>query len=165
MTNTIQSCLTLQQVLSCFSAGPQSGIFTDGGAAPNPGPGGWGFVHVENGEILHKQHGRHPDTTNNRMELTALIEALRYLPEDAELTIYSDSNICVQTVNEWAANWEKNGWRRKSGAIKNLELVQELWALSKTHARVRLEWVKAHNGWLWNEYADSLATAWMREEL
>lgn len=165
MTNAFQDTQTVEQVLSRYSAGPQSGVFTDGGAAPNPGPGGWGFVHVENGKILEQRYGQHPDTTNNRMELTALIEALRYLPIDAELTVFSDSNICVQTVNEWAAGWERNGWKRKSGAIKNLELVQELWALHKTHPKVRLEWIKAHNGWLWNEYADSLATAWMREEL
>ena len=68
-------------------------------------------------------------------------------------------------MNEWAAGWENKGWKRKTGPIANLELVQELWALSKAHPKVKLEWVKAHNGWLWNEYADSLANAWNRSEL
>ncbi len=165
MTNMFEENLTIDEVLARYSEGPETGVFTDGGAAPNPGPGGWGFVHVENGQIIEKRYGHQAGTTNNRMELTALIEAFRYLPLDAEVTIFSDSNLCVQTINEWAATWEKKGWKRKTGAIKNLELVQELWALHKSHPKVRLEWVKAHNGWLWNEYADSLATAWMRDRL
>jgi ribonuclease HI len=99
------------------------------------------------------------------MELTALINAFKSLPEDADLDIYSDSELCVKTLNEWAAAWEKRGWKRSSGPIANLELVQELYALKKAHAKVRVKWIKAHNGWLWNEYADSLATAWTRSEL
>jgi len=157
--------LTTKEVLRKYSEGPQSGVFTDGGASPNPGPGGWGVVYVEQGKIVEQRHGHDKDTTNNRMELTALIEAFKFLPNDAELKVFSDSNLCVQTVNEWAAGWEKKGWKRKTGPIANLELVQELWALSKAHPKVKLEWVKAHNGWLWNEYADSLANAWNRSEL
>lgn len=157
--------LTLDEVLSRYRTGPQTGVFTDGGASPNPGPGGWGFVHVKEGEIIHQGHGHEPDTTNNRMELTALIEAFKSLPPDAEITVYSDSNLCVQTINEWAKSWERNGWRRKSGPIKNLELVQELYALSLAKPGVKLKWVKAHNGDRWNEYADSLATAWNRANL
>jgi ribonuclease HI len=157
--------LTTEEVLQKFSAGPDSGVFTDGSAMPNPGPGGWGVVYVLNGEIQEQKHGHDPDTTNNRMELTALIEAYRALPKEAELTIFTDSNLCVQTINEWAASWEKRGWKRKTGPIKNLELIKELYALSKEHPRVKLEWIKAHNGWLWNEYADSLSTAWARSKL
>ena len=74
------------------------------------------------------------DTTNNRMELMAMIEGLRMLPADAETTLYSDSNLCVQTVNEWAAGWERRGWKRKTGPIANLELVKELWALDQRPA-------------------------------
>ena len=157
--------MTLQEVLSRFSEGPQSGVFTDGGAQPNPGQGGWGYVHVVNGEIISQKHGHDPDTTNNLMELTALIEAFSSLPEDATIDIYSDSELCVKTVNEWAKNWEKRGWKRSSGPIANLELVQKLWALSQSRPGVSLKWIKAHNGWLWNEYADSLSTAWTRVTL
>jgi ribonuclease HI len=157
--------MTLEEVLQAYSAGPQNGVFTDGGAQPNPGPGGWGFVYVKDGHIVSQKHGHSPDTTNNRMELTALIQAFSSLPEDAEVEIFSDSEICVKTVNEWAASWEKRGWKRSSGPIANLELVQQLYALSKTHPSVKLKWIKAHNGWLWNEYADSLSTAWTRASL
>ena len=79
------------------------------------------------------------------------------------MTVYSDSQICVKTVNEWAAGWEKRGWRRKSGPIANLELVQKLYALAGTHPDVTLQWIKAHDGSRWNEYADALASAYMLE--
>ena len=157
--------MRLAEVLARYHEGPEDGVFTDGCSIPNPGPGGWGFVRVRGGRILVQEHGYDPDTTNNRMELKALIEAFRRLPVDAAETVYSDSNLCVQTINEWAAGWEKMGWRRKGGGIKNLELVKELYGLKQGHPLVKLEWLKAHNGWLWNEYADSLACAWTREQL
>jgi ribonuclease HI len=157
--------MTLEEVLQSYSAGPQTGVFTDGGCQPNPGPGGWGFVYVINGEIISQDHGYDPDTTNNRMELTALIKAFSHLPDDADIEIHSDSQLCVKTVNEWAPQWEKRGWKRSTGPIANLELVKELYALHKAKPNVRLQWIKAHNGWLWNEYADSLSTAWTRSTL
>lgn len=156
---------TLAQVLARFSAGPQTGVFTDGSARPNPGPGGWGVVYVQDGKIIHQDHGHEPDTTNNRMELTALIRGYEFLPNDAELEVFTDSELCVNTINTWAAGWEKNGWRRKSGPIANIELVKHLYQLQREHPRVKLKWIKAHNGWLWNEYADSLSTAWSRAQL
>ena len=158
--------LSTSQVLAKYKpAGPHTGIFTDGSAIPNPGPGGWGFVHVVDGEVINQGWGHDAQTTNNRMELTGLIEAFNALPKDAEITIYTDSNLCVQTVNLWAATWAKNGWKRKTGEIANLDLVKSLYELAKAHPRVKLEWIKAHNGWLWNEYADSLSCAWTRDEV
>ncbi len=157
--------MTLEEVLQSYSAGPQCGVFTDGGAQPNPGPGGWGYVYVEEGRVISQKHGHSPETTNNRMELMALINAFSALPDDATVEIFSDSELCVKTVNEWAAGWEKRGWKRSSGPIANLELVKELYSLSKSHPKVKLKWIKAHNGWLWNEYADSLSTAWTRSKL
>ncbi len=156
---------TTSEVLKRYTGGPQTGIFTDGGASPNPGPGGWGLVHVVDGEILHEEKGHDEDTTNNRMELTALIHALKLLSPEEEITVYSDSDLCVKTINEWAAGWKARGWKRKAGPIKNLELVQELYALKQERPRATLQWIKAHDGSRWNEYADALATAWMRGEM
>ena len=155
--------LTTDQVLQRYTSGPKSGVFTDGSCEGNPGPGGWGFVWVENDEIVQEKSGRDGDTTNNRMELTALIEALRVLPEDAETAVYSDSQLCVKTVNEWAAGWEQRGWRRKSGPIANLELVKQFYALARAHPGVRIEWIRAHDGSRWNEYADALASRYLLE--
>lgn len=157
--------LTCREVLARYEGGPQSGVFTDGSSIPNPGPGGWGVVWVENGEVREARHGHDDATTNNRMELMALIEALRLLPESASVTVYSDSRLCIDTIGKWAPNWEKKGWKKKGGEIKNLELVKELLALSRAHPNCRLEWIAAHSGNLWNEYADSLSTAWMRSEV
>ena len=153
------------QVLEKYTDGPQSGVFTDGSSVPNPGPGGWGLVWVADGKIREERHGHDPETTNNRMELKALIEAYRLLPENAAVVVHTDSKLCADTLNLWAANWERRGWKRKGPPIKNLELVKELWCLFQAHPDCRLEWIRAHSGYLWNEYADSLATAWLRDEL
>ncbi len=150
--------LTPAEVLERFRDGPTTGVFTDGACEGNPGPGGWGFVWVEEDRIVTESHGGDPGTTNNRMELTALIEAYRALPADASLTIYSDSQLCVNTINKWAAGWEKRGWRRKTGPIANLELVRELYDLAGAHPGVELTWIRAHDGSRWNEYADALAS-------
>ena len=93
---------------------------------------------------------------------TDVITAFQLLPADAELTVHSDSELCVKTLNEWAAGWEQRGWRRKSGASTNLELVKELWWLKNAHCRVRVQWILAHDGTRWNEYADALANAYLR---
>jgi ribonuclease HI len=152
---------TPEEVLERFHAGPTSGVFTDGSCEGNPGPGGWGAVWVDDDRIVVERHGHDPATTNNRMELTALIAGYEMLPTDAEATIYSDSNLCVQTVNEWAAQWEQRGWKRKTGAIANLPLVQRLYALAREHPKVQLRWIRAHDGSRWNEYADALASRYM----
>lgn len=157
--------MTTAEVLTRFSAGPQDGVFTDGSSVPNPGPGGWGYVHVAGGKIISQKHGKDPQTTNNRMELTALIEAYKSMSKDTVVDVFTDSNLCVQTVNIWAKSWKAKGWRRKTGPIANLELVQELYALHEERPKVKLQWIKAHNGWLWNEYADALSTAWTRDKV
>ena len=154
--------LSPEEVLRAHHSGPVSGVFTDGSCEGNPGPGGWGFVWVEDNRIVEERHGTDASTTNNRMELTALIEAYQLLPEDAPIRIYSDSQLCVKTVNEWAAGWERRGWRRKSGPIANLELVKRLYSLANAHPDVELKWIRAHDGSRWNEYADALACTYMR---
>ena len=155
--------LTPEQVLERHREGPKTGIFTDGACEGNPGPGGWGFVWVENDRILAQGHGSDSATTNNRMELTALIEAFGVLPGDARVTVFSDSELCVRTINEWAAAWERRGWKRKTGPIANLELVQTLYRLAGSHPHVELRWIKAHDGSRWNEYVDALANNFLRE--
>ncbi|MBW2274547.1 MAG: ribonuclease HI [Deltaproteobacteria bacterium] len=162
MARTKLPLLSPEQVLEHYDKGPKTGVFTDGSCDPNPGQGGWGFVWVEGDRILRAEHGAQPDTTNNRMELMALIEAYKALPGDSAVSIYSDSQLCVNTINEWAAGWEKRGWKRKTGPIKNLELVQELYALAKAHPKTKLQWIRAHDGSRWNEYADALASSYQR---
>ena len=107
--------LTPAEVLARYKDGPTTGVFTDGACEGNPGPGGWGYAWVEEGRLVREESGGSPQTTNNRMELTALIHAYRALPRDAEITVFSDSELCVKTVNEWAAGWERRGWTRKAG--------------------------------------------------
>ncbi len=155
--------LTTAEVLKKYSGGPKSGVFTDGSAEPNPGPGGWGVVYVENDRVVREEWGHEPETTSNRMELVALIGACRIVPKGTRAVLYSDSQLCVNTFNEWAPAWEARGWKRKGGEIKNLDLVQELYALFKARPELELQWIKAHAGNRWNEYADSLATAYRRE--
>ena len=104
-------------------------------------------------------------TTNNRMEFSALIDAYNTLPGDARVTVHSDSRLCVNTITQWAPKWERNGWKRKGDHLKNLDLVKELLRLYRAHPKCKLVWIAAHSGDRWNEYADSLATAWMRGSL
>jgi len=149
--------MTPEEVLESQFGGPDTGIFTDGSCEPNPGRGGWGWVSVRDGKILDQGHGREPDTTNNRMELRALIEAFKTMPDDRDFIAFSDSQLCVNTINEWAPGWKRRGWKRKGGPIKNLDLVQELYALALAKPRIELRWIRAHEGARWNEYADALA--------
>ena len=139
---------------------PATGVFTDGSSVPNPGPGGWGVVYVIDNEIIAERSGHDSDTTNNRMELTALLEALDVIPEGTPITVYSDSNLAVRTITEWAAGWEKRGWKRKSGPVENLDLVKKVFAGYRARPEVELKWIKAHVGFRWNEYADQLAGRW-----
>ena len=99
------------------------------------------------------------------MEYAALIKALKMLRADEKETIYLDSQLCLKTLTEWAPNWERKGWKKKGGPIKNLELVQEAYSLYQKLPNLTLEWTRGHQGWRWNEYVDSLASAWCRETL
>ncbi len=108
------------------------------------------------------RHGHEPQTTNNRMELLAVIHALELVAPHEQETIWSDSQLVVKTLTEWARGWERAGWKRKTGPIANVELVQRAWALTKERPKVRLQWIAAHSGHKWNEVADSLSTAWRR---
>lgn len=158
--------LSIAEVLDRYTDGPTTGVFTDGASEGNPGPGGWGAVYVLNGEVIAEDHGSEPHTTNNRMELTAIVAGLRMLPTDSKVPVYTDSQLVVDILTKWAAGWRSRGWTKKStGPIKNLELVKEAYALSQERRGVEIKWVKAHAGNRWNEYADALATAYRRDEM
>jgi ribonuclease HI len=154
--------LMLREVLEAYTDGPASGVFTDGAAHPNPGPGGWGAVYVLDNEIIAETRGAEPQTTNNRMELTALLAGYALVPPGTSAIVMTDSQLCVDTINSWAAEWERNGWKRRRGAIKNLDLVQELYRVARSRRDIELRWIKSHNGYRWNEYADALASAYRR---
>ncbi len=157
--------LTLAEVLDRFDEGPDTGVFTDGASEGNPGPGGWGAVMVMDGEVIREDRGADPDTTNNRMELTAMISGLRMVQPDQSIDVYTDSRLVVDTLTKWAAGWERRGWRRKTGPIANLELVKEAYRLARERPKARVTWIPAHSGYRWNEYADALATAYRRQVL
>jgi ribonuclease HI len=158
--------LTIEEVLATFRDGPQTGVFTDGASEGNPGPGGWGAVLVVDGQVIAEDHGHEQHTTNNRMELKAMIAGLEMLPADTPTNVYTDSQLIVDILTKWAAGWQANGWKKKSpGPIANLELVQKAYALARSKPHAKIQWIKAHSGNRWNEYADSLATAYRRDRM
>lgn len=161
----VEENLTVAQVLTKYRGGPAFGVFTDGSATPNPGPGGWGAVYVVKGEVVDRAWGHDPDTTNNRMELTALYEGATLVPPGTPATVYSDSKLAVQTITEWAKGWAARGWTRKTGPVVNLDLVRPLHERYAARPELTVKWIAAHAGNRWNEYADSLSTAYRRAEV
>ncbi|MDX1455025.1 MAG: ribonuclease HI [Gammaproteobacteria bacterium] len=131
-------------------------IYTDGACRGNPGPGGWGvFMSWEGTERTIK--GGEPETTNNRMELTAAIEALEALKRPCVVDLYTDSEYLRKGITEWLPGWKRNGWRTAAKKpVKNAELWQALEAAVGDHA-VNWHWVKGHSGDPGNERADALA--------
>lgn len=132
-------------------------IYTDGACSGNPGRGGWGVI-LRYGDIEKEMSGGATETTNNRMELTAVIEALKALKRECEITLYTDSRYVMDGVNEWLPNWKRNNWRttNKKSAVKNIDLWQELDSLLPLH-KIKWVWVKGHNGHPENERVDKLA--------
>ncbi len=136
---------------------PAVEIFTDGACSGNPGPGGWGAV-LRYGKTEKELSGGEAETTNNRMELTAVIEALKAIKKDCEIIISTDSRYVMDGVLQWLPNWKQNGWKtaNKKSPVKNLDLWQELDALLQKY-NVKWLWVKGHNGHPENERVDNLA--------
>ncbi len=135
-------------------------IFTDGACSGNPGPGGWGAI-LRYGEHELELSGGEPMTTNNRMELSALIAALGKLKEKCSLVIYTDSKYLADAFNQgWIWNWIKKGWKKADKSpVLNVELWQELLRLLDGH-KYEFIWVKGHAGHPENERCDALATAY-----
>ena len=144
------------------SDSPDVTIYTDGGADPNPGPGGWGAVLLwQDAERQELSGGTGEKTTNNRMELTAAIEAIGSLEKPARIVLYTDSTYLKQGITTWMPAWRRAGWKRKSGALKNVDLWKALAGMVDRH-RIDWRWVKGHAGNRWNERADELASAAVR---
>ncbi len=138
---------------------PQVTIYTDGGADPNPGPGGWAAILLEEAGGRGKElSGGEPFTTNNRMELTAAIRALEALKVRCRVRLLTDSQYLRRGVTEWLPGWVARGFRRKEGALQNEDLWRRLAELAAAH-EVRWDWVRGHSGNRHNERADRLATA------
>ncbi len=137
-------------------------IYTDGACSGNPGPGGWGAVLLF-GEHRREISGAAPETTNNRMELTAAIRALEALTRRSAVDLYTDSTYVKDGITRWLANWKAKGWRTASKTpVKNRDLWEALDALSSRHD-VRWHWVRGHAGTAENERADALARTALKE--
>jgi len=135
---------------------PQVTIYTDGACKGNPGPGGWG-AWLSSGGHDKELFGGERETTNNRMELTAPIEALASLKRSCDVVVYLDSEYVRKGIAEWITNWQRRGWKTADGKpVKNADLWQRLDALRKLHT-VEWRWVKGHAGDPGNERADMLA--------
>ncbi len=129
-------------------------IYTDGGCDPNPGPGAWAALIQVDG-VRTEISGTDPETTNNRMELTAAIEALKSLTEPASVKIYTDSQYLQRGIEEWMSKWLARNWRGSSGPVANQNLWKALLAAIKPH-QVKWEWVKGHAGNPLNSRVDYL---------
>ena len=138
-------------------------IYTDGACSGNPGPGGWGAVLVYNGVEKEISSGEE-STTNNRMELTAVIEALKMLKEPCEVTLTTDSKYVCDAINQgWLSSWVLKGWRKADNKpVLNIELWQELLPLLDKH-KVEFVWVKGHEGHKYNERCDKLAVDYYKK--
>jgi ribonuclease HI len=131
-------------------------IYTDGACQGNPGPGGWGAILRYKG-VEKELSGSHPETTNNRMELQAAIEALKSLKRPLTVDLYTDSQYLRDGITKWMFQWKKNNWRLSNKKpVKNQDLWEELDGLAKAH-HVSWHWVRGHAGHPENERADALA--------
>lgn len=137
-------------------------IYTDGSCSPNPGCGGWAALLLyksPNGQLIEKViTGNARTTTNNRMELTAVIMALIALKEDCEVHLYTDSQLVQQGITEWMPKWKRNNWRGSNGGIKNVDLWKSLHAETLRH-HIIWHWVRGHAGDAYNERVDKLAVS------
>ncbi|MDD3044152.1 MAG: ribonuclease HI [Candidatus Delongbacteria bacterium] len=135
-------------------------MYTDGACSKNPGPGGWGVVLIY-GEKIKKVSGYSSMTTNNIMELTAFIEGMKLLKEKCEVDLYTDSKYLTDSATKWLTGWEKNGWKTSAKKeVKNIPLWKTISEMIRSH-KVVFNWVKGHDGNLYNEECDRLA----REEI
>lgn len=139
-------------------------IYTDGACKGNPGVGGWGAL-LESGDHTKEIFGGEALTTNNRMELMAVIEALQSLKQASRVLVYADSQYVLKGINEWLVNWKKRNWRTSDNKpVKNVDLWQRLDVLANQH-EVQWIWVRGHTGHVGNERADALANKGVEQQL
>ncbi|WP_230292888.1 ribonuclease HI [Croceicoccus sp. Ery5] len=132
-------------------------IFTDGACKGNPGPGGWGAI-LRKGSTEREMSGSEADTTNNRMELTAVIRALSALKRPCHVELYTDSKYVIDGITKWVFGWQKKGWKTAAKKpVLNEDLWRELLDATRPH-RIDWHWVKGHDGHPENERADQLAS-------
>ena len=132
-------------------------IYTDGACKGNPGPGGWGVI-LRMGKHEKELSGSDPSTTNNRMEMTAVIRGLKALIEPCEVTIYTDSRYVIDGITKWVHGWKRNGWVNASKQpVRNADLWHDLIEVAKRH-EISWQWVRGHNGHPENERVDRLAS-------
>jgi len=143
---------------------PAVTIYTDGGADPNPGAGGWAAILLDpaSGKALELSGGE-PRATNNRMELTAAIRGLESLKRRCRVQLFTDSQYLRKGITQWLPGWVARGWRRKDGELQNEDLWRRLHEVVKLHD-VQWDWIKGHAGNHWNERADELATLEIRKQ-
>ena len=130
-------------------------IYTDGSCDPNPGPGGWAAIILD-GEEKKILKGYSEDSTNNRMELTAALEALGSIDPSIPVKIYTDSQYLQKGVEEWLANWKAHNWKRKGGVLANIDLWKKISVEIMRH-KIIWRWIKGHAGNPYNEQADRIA--------
>jgi len=140
-----------------------SDVYTDGACSGNPGIGGWGVVIlIDNNQPIHLNGGS-LNTTNNQMELTAAIEALKFLSEASSINLFTDSKYLKDGIELWIKNWKKNNWRTsKKTPVKNKDLWMSLDTQIQRH-KINWKWIKGHMGHRHNEYADYLARKFIKE--
>lgn len=149
-----------QEAAAAGTKRPHVELFTDGACSGNPGPGGWAFIlrHPVTGKAIERS-GAEPETTNNRMELTAVIEGLRALTKPSLVDLTSDSQYVLNGLKEWMAAWKKRGWKTADKKpVKNQDLWETLDLLKADHD-IRFHWIRGHQGHAENERCDALAVA------
>lgn len=140
-------------------------IYTDGACKGNPGIGAWAYIVLENELEIKSNASVDPATTNNRMELLGVIEALSSIEEDKKITLYVDSQYVKNGCESWMTNWKRNGWRTASGSsVKNQDLWERLDVVLKKHD-ISFVWVKGHSGNEYNDKVDALANVAIEEYL
>lgn len=137
-------------------------VYTDGSCYPNPGPGGWAavFMRREGKELVlvRTLKGAEQPSTNQRMELMAILKALQALPLNADVTIFTDSKYAKGCLTQWAARWRQRGWKKGNGTIpQNVDIIQPALEEFERRPDVRIHWVRGHNGNRGNELADQQA--------
>ncbi len=140
---------------------PDVTVYTDGACDGNPGPGGWAVLLLAGSQEKVLQGGA-PATTNNRMELTAAIQALQALKRPCQVELFTDSEYLRRGITEWLAGWKARGWQRKEGPLANADLWQALDAAQARH-QVQWRWLRAHAGHPANERVDQLARSAIRK--